>query len=103
MLELGANLGLPNARNAGLARAESRYVLLLDADIYVTPGCTAALLDMAKRYAAAVVCPHIVLVPDGNIVQCDGAAPHFIGKLALLSTCSIPPGSAHTHSVGGDE
>lgn len=85
ILELGANLGLPNARNAGLARARSRYVLLLDADIYVTPGCTAAMLDMAKRYAAAVVCPRIVLVPDGSIVQCDGAAPHFVGTLALLN------------------
>jgi GT2 family glycosyltransferase len=85
ILELGANLGLPNARNAGLARATSRYVLLLDADIYVTPGCTATMLDMAKHYAAAVVCPRIVFVPDGSIVQCDGAAPHFVGTLALLN------------------
>jgi GT2 family glycosyltransferase len=85
IVELGANLGLPNARNAGLARAGSQYVLLLDADIYVTPGCTAAMLDAAKRYDAAVVCPRIVLVPDGSIVQCDGATPHFVGTLALLN------------------
>ncbi len=85
ILELGANLGLPNARNAGLARAKSHYVLLLDADIYVTPGCSQAMLDAAERYGAAVVCPRIVLVPDGSIVQCDGAAPHFVGTLALLN------------------
>lgn len=94
VLELGTNLGLPNARNAGLARATSRYVLLLDADIYVTPGCSQAMLAAAKRYAATVVCPRIVLVPDGSTVQCDGAAPHVVGTLALLnpdSDRSLPP------------
>ena len=85
ILELGANLGLPNARNAGLRRATGTYVLLLDADIYVTPGCVGALLDAARRYRAAVVCPRIILVPDGSIVQCDGAEPHFVGTLALLN------------------
>lgn len=102
IMELGANLGLPNARNAGLARARSRYVLLLDADIYVTPGCTEAMLDTAKRYDAAVVCPRIVLVPDGSIVQCDGAAPHFVGTLALLNADverRLPPAPAGP--VGG--
>lgn len=85
VLELGANLGLPNARNAGLARVQSRYVLLLDADIYVTDGCVEAMLDAAKRHQAAVVCPRIVLLPGGGTVQCDGAAPHVVGTLALLN------------------
>ena len=85
ILELGVNLGLPNARNAGLRRATGRWALLLDADIYVTPGCVRALLDAAARYRAAVVCPRIILVPDGSIVQCDGAEPHFVGTLALLN------------------
>jgi GT2 family glycosyltransferase len=85
ILELGANLGLPNARNAGLRLATGRYVLLLDADIYVTQGCVRNLMDAALRYRAAVVCPRIVLVPDGSIVQCDGAEPHFVGTLALLN------------------
>ena len=60
-------------------------MLLLDADVYVTPGSVAALLAAAQRYRAAVVCPRIVLVPDGRTVQCDSAAPHFIGTLALLN------------------
>jgi GT2 family glycosyltransferase len=85
ILELGANLGLPNARNAGLRQVTSDYVLLLDADIYVTPGCVPALLEAAERFEAAVVCPRIILVPDGSVVQCDGAEPHFVGTLTLLN------------------
>jgi GT2 family glycosyltransferase len=97
ILELGANLGLPNARNAGLAKARSRYILLLDADIYVTPGCSEAMLAAARHYGAAVVCPRIILVPDGSVVQCDGAAPHVVGTLAMLNAdvCrSLPPVAA---------
>lgn len=82
--ELAENLGPAAARNEGLRTARSDLALLIDDDLYLEPDC---LSRMVARYHAdgpAVVCPRIVLHPERRTVQCDGAAPHFIGALVLL-------------------
>lgn len=84
ILHLGQNRGLPAARNAGLAAAQGDLILLVDADVYLTAGALDELCRAQARFAASVVCPRVAFFPDGEQVQCDGAAPHFIGTLRLL-------------------
>ena len=83
LLRLGENRGLPAARNAGLAAARSRYVVLIDNDIYLRPDCTESLLRAQQAEQATVTCPRIVLLPDGKLIQTDGAENHFLGVMSL--------------------
>lgn len=82
-LRLGENRGLPAARNAGLAAARSRYVLLIDNDIYLRPDCIESLLNAQRAEAATVTCPRIVLFPEGNLIQTDAAENHFLGVMSF--------------------
>lgn len=83
MLRLGENSGLPAARNAGLAAAHSHYVVLLDNDIYLRPDCIESMLRAQQAEQATVVCPRIILFPECNCVQTDGAENHFLGVMSL--------------------
>ena len=83
LLRLGENRGLPAARNAGLAAARSRYVVMIDNDIYLRPDCTEALLRAQQAEQATVTCPRIVLLPEGKLIQTDGAENHFLGVMSL--------------------
>jgi GT2 family glycosyltransferase len=93
ILHLGENRGLPAARNAGLRAAQGDLVLLVDADVYLTAGALDELYRAQAWFAASVVCPRVAFFPDGRRVQCDGAAPHFIGTLRLLGA-DAPHGPA---------
>lgn len=77
------NLGIAKGRNVGLERAKTDLVLLLDDDIYVQTDTIKNLALSLRQNKAAVVCPRILLYPQTDIVQCDGANPHFIGNLKL--------------------
>lgn len=83
LLVLEDNPGPSVARNRGLRQAGHRCVLLIDADTQVTQGAISELLDARDRTGAAIVCPRLVFSPDGETVQCDGAAPYFLGTLIL--------------------
>ncbi len=83
LLRLEENRGLPAARNAGLASARTRYVVLLDNDIYLRADCTECLLRAHQAERATVTCPRIILLPVGNLVQTDGAENHFLGVMSL--------------------
>lgn len=83
IIELGTNKGLPAARNAGLERAETDIVLLIDNDVYVADDCIGKMVRTYKDFQATLVCPRIIILPDCEKVQCDGAAVHFIGTLIL--------------------
>lgn len=83
LIQLDQNLGLSKARNIGLSKASSNLVLILDDDIYIHNDCVRYLCQAYERYNPAVVCPRILLYPDTETVQCDGAEPHFIGTLKL--------------------
>jgi GT2 family glycosyltransferase len=83
LVRLGANRGLPAARNVGLARLATPLALLADADVYLDPDGAERLERARERSGAAVVCPRIVLHPEDDVIQADGATVHFVGTLGL--------------------
>jgi GT2 family glycosyltransferase len=84
IIDVGENKGLPAARNIGLKAVSSEHVLLADSDVYLEPDALCKLLAARAATGATVVCPRIRLIPERDVVQCDGAAPHFIGTMTLL-------------------
>ncbi|MFC2053985.1 glycosyltransferase family 2 protein [Chloroflexota bacterium] len=83
LITTSENLGIAKGRNVGLERAKTDLVLLLDDDVYVQADTIEHLALSLRLNKAAVVCPRILLYPQTDIVQCDGADPHFIGNLKL--------------------
>lgn len=83
IIEVGENRGLPAARNIGLEAVGSDFVLLADSDVYLEPDTLAVLLGARAETGATVICPRIRLLPEQDVVQCDGATPHFIGTMTL--------------------
>ena len=83
IIELGENRGLPAARNAGLRQATSDLVLLLDNDVYAAKDCISNLLHTYENSKAEAICPRIILFPECEVIQCEGAAAHFIGTMRL--------------------
>lgn len=83
ILELGSNTGLSNARNVGLRELTSALALLIDHDIYPDQQCVELMVRACEATAAAVVCPRIRLLPESDIIQVEGAEPHFLGTLIL--------------------
>jgi GT2 family glycosyltransferase len=81
---LPENPGLPTARNVGLREVTSDLVLLVDSDIYLEPDALERLVRAQEETGATVACPRIRLLPERDIVQADGAAPHFLGTMTLL-------------------
>jgi GT2 family glycosyltransferase len=83
LVRLSENRGPAAARNAGLSRAGTPLVLFVDHDLYLEPDALEKLVHAWRETDATVVCPRIRLLPEREIVQADGAEPHFIGTLAL--------------------
>jgi len=83
LLALPSNVGLPAARNAGIRELGCEYVLLVDHDIYLEPDGVCRLLESFEAPDVAVVCPRTRLLPQRDIIQMEGAAPHFLGTLTL--------------------
>lgn len=80
---LPSNRGPAAARNKGLAVASTDLVLLLDVDIYPDRDCLARLLQAYQNERPSVVCPRILLLPEEDVVHCDGAEAHFLGTMSL--------------------
>ncbi|MDJ1008230.1 MAG: glycosyltransferase family 2 protein [Paracoccaceae bacterium] len=91
VVDLADNPGPSVARNRGLETARNRRVLLVDADTEVTPGSVALLAHELDAAGAAIACPRLVFAPEAQRIQCDGAAPHFIGSL-ILQNANAPVG-----------
>jgi GT2 family glycosyltransferase len=83
IIALGENQGLSRARNAGLAAIQSDHVLFVDDDVYLSPGSLKKMMGALAETGASVVCPRVLLHPERDIVQCDGAGIHFMGVLSM--------------------
>ena len=66
LIRLPKNVGYGAANNAGLERCRGRFVLLLNPDVVVGPGCVGKLADfLLTRRAVGAVGPRL-LRPDGT-------------------------------------
>ncbi len=83
VIKLQENVGPCVTRNTGVARCKAQFVLLLDSDVYVKPDTIQQMLDAQRETRAAVVCPRIILLPEGDQIQCEGATNHFLGTSGM--------------------
>src|SRR5262245_25545620 len=83
MLAQADNLGLPRARNIGLAALGTTHVLVIDHDIYADERCVEEMMGAWRAEHPAVICPRIRLLPARDLIQVEGASPHFLGTLVL--------------------
>ena len=67
VIESGRNAGFGAANNSAMARARGEFLLLLNSDAFVEPGCVAALVDCLRRRPAAGVVGPRLLNADGSL------------------------------------
>lgn len=67
LIETGANLGFAGGVNAGLARAQGRWLLVLNPDTELEPAALATLLHWAERLPGAAVAGPQLRYPDGSL------------------------------------
>lgn len=101
---LGSNLGYCVAMNRGIARAEelgAEYVLFLNNDVQVEPGCLSSLVSVLDNDPTIAGVAPTILQPDGR-VWCQGAEVGFAPNLTrLLGQGDAPaPVTAGPRSVG---
>lgn len=87
------NEGYGRANNLGVAAADTPYVLIVNPDLELKPGATAALLEAAERYPdAGMLAPRIV-EPSGRVFL----QPRSLlspGHLNRSGTMAVPGGDA---------
>ena len=84
--------GLPNARNAGLAHAESPWVAFLDDDDLWGPTRLSAQLEAATRTGASWVCSDAVLTDRRLTVLGVHTAPHDVDVPQEIFRRNVVPG-----------
>jgi GT2 family glycosyltransferase len=57
--------------------------LIIDHDIYADPRCVEEMVRAWDAERPTVICPRIRLLPARELIQVEGAAPHFLGTLIL--------------------
>jgi GT2 family glycosyltransferase len=78
-LRLDRNDGPSPGRNAGIRRAATPYVLLMDADVQVEPDTVSILYEAMRRDpAVAVGSPVVVHADRPDVIQYAGTGLHFI-------------------------
>jgi N-acetylglucosaminyl-diphospho-decaprenol L-rhamnosyltransferase len=88
------NLGLAAGWNRGIAETRGDYVLILNADAWLTPGALATLVEVAERRTdAAIVAPRL-RNPDGTLQRSVRGFP-TVWRLATeyLFLRKLAPGS----------
>jgi GT2 family glycosyltransferase len=102
LVELPTNVGLSAARNVGLGQLKTPLAIMVDHDIYVGQHCVERMRVAWLEHRPAVVCPRIILLGPGHVVQADGASLHFFGTLTLRNGYREASQLAHESGfVGG--
>jgi len=83
LLQLPTNDGPCPARNAGLARANTEWVLQLDSDVLVRPDTLELLAAQTALPGVVAVQPRAVLASDPSVIHYDGGRMHYTGMLCL--------------------
>ena len=81
VLRMKKNKGPSPARNVAIRKANTRYVLLVDDDAVLAPGCVRILMNAINKFPeAAVWAPRVMYYDRRDIIQFDGASLHFVGE-----------------------
>jgi len=81
ILRMEENRGPSPARNAAIKKASTRYILLVDDDAVLAPDCLEVLMEAVHQFPqAAVWSPRVIYYDKKNIIQFDGASPHYVGE-----------------------
>lgn len=83
VVELARNEGPCPARNEGLRRARTRWVLQLDSDVLVAPDLLARLWPQTRIPGVVAVQPRAVLADDPGTIHYDGGTFHYVGVMCL--------------------
>jgi glycosyltransferase involved in cell wall biosynthesis len=104
------NAGLAFSRNAGFAAAETPYVLPLDADNRLRPGCAAACLALIRSSGAAFAYPQVQEFGQRtSIIGAAGYDPmrlqngNYIDAMALVSRAAWSAAGGYDHIRHGWE
>jgi hypothetical protein len=77
-----ANTGYAGGNNLGLRQVKTPWLLLLNPDTELRPGCLAMLMETAHTYPDALITPKL-LNPDGLTINTCGNQMHYTG----ITTC----------------
>lgn len=67
LIQTGSNLGFAKANNIGIRRSTGQYVLLINSDVIVKPGCFDAMLAYMNRFSQVGLLGPKILEPSGEI------------------------------------
>lgn len=90
VVELKSNLGPSVARNRGLSEVQTPLVLFVDDDVYLESDCVRLLTERLRSSGAAVAVPRLLLYPETDLIQLDGADVHFVGTMVLRHARADP-------------
>ncbi|MBI2569175.1 MAG: glycosyltransferase family 2 protein [Candidatus Schekmanbacteria bacterium] len=93
-LEMPANCGFAAAVNTGVRFSSGRYILLLNPDAQLLPGCLRELADRLDRDKSIGIAGARVINPDGSLqLPCRRALPSPLASvIALLGLPQLFPG-----------
>src|SRR4051812_26534043 len=79
VLSLPTNLGFGGGNNAGADAATGKYVVFLNNDMWVDPGCLRGLVSALEAHPEAASVAAKILNWDGTAYDFAGAGMHFAG------------------------
>ncbi|MEK7232566.1 MAG: sulfatase-like hydrolase/transferase [Elusimicrobiota bacterium] len=83
VVELGRNGGPSASRNAALREPGAPWVLMLDGDCSLAPGCIEALLLDRANNPAEAYSARVVYADDPGRIYYDAGTAHFLGLLCM--------------------
>lgn len=86
VVETGANLGFARAVNAGVARAQGRYLLLLNPDAVIEAGAVAEMLRVLEADVSIGVAAPLVTESDGSLTTLAAGYEPSIGRMFTHAT-----------------
>jgi GT2 family glycosyltransferase len=108
LVEPGRNLGFAAGANAGARRARGEYILFLNPDVELVPGCLRDLLMEFEDPRVAVVGPSIRVMASGDIEYGATTDPfgypvalHRVGSPLYVPGCALMIRAEVFRAVGG--